>query len=92
MNATGTKNTASKAANGWWKCGSTGLIIQWGYVTSAGNGVTFPIVFPSACQNFTITNAHTRADWCISLNTLSNTGATFYSENNGNMYWSAIGY
>ncbi|SUF59288.1 tail fiber protein [Salmonella enterica] len=92
INATGTKNTASKAANGWWKCGSTGLIIQWGYVTSAGNGVTFPIVFPSACQNFTITNAHTRADWCISLNTLSNTGATFYSENNGNMYWSAIGY
>lgn len=92
INATGTKNTASKAANGWWKCGSTGLIIQWGYVTSANNGVTFPIVFPSACQNFTITNAHTRVDWCISLNTLSNTGATFYSENNGNMYWSAIGY
>ncbi|CDG89662.1 gp53-like domain-containing protein [Xenorhabdus bovienii] len=25
-----TKNTSKKDPNGWWKCGDTGLIIQWG--------------------------------------------------------------
>ncbi|WP_275390287.1 tail fiber protein [Xenorhabdus bovienii] len=27
-----TKNTSNKEPNGWWKCGDTGLIIQWGIV------------------------------------------------------------
>ncbi|WP_273579130.1 tail fiber protein [Xenorhabdus aichiensis] len=27
-----TKNTSKKDPNGWWKCGDTGLIIQWGIV------------------------------------------------------------
>ncbi|PVF37757.1 hypothetical protein A9313_21545, partial [Yersinia pestis] len=30
--ARGAKNTASKAARGWWKCGDTGVIFQWGTV------------------------------------------------------------
>lgn len=86
------KNTVSKAANGWFKDTSTGMIIQWGYLSSASSGLTFPTAFPSACTSITITNAHGRANYSIALNTLSNTGATFYSENNGNMYWTAVGY
>lgn len=86
------KNTASKAANGWHKDVSTGLITQWGYISNAGAGLTFPIAFPSACVNITITNAHGRFDYSIAVKSLSNTGATFNSEGNGNMYWTAIGY
>ncbi|MEC9614199.1 phage tail protein [Escherichia marmotae] len=86
------KNTASKAANGWHKDASTGIITQWGYLSNAGAGLTFPTAFPSACTSITITNAHTRADYSISVKSLSRTGATFNSENNGHMYWTAIGY
>lgn len=87
-----TKNTASKAANGWHKDVSTGIITQWGYISNAGAGLTFPIAFPSACVNITITNAHGRFDYSIAVNSLSNTGAKFNSEGNGNMYWTSIGY
>lgn len=86
------KNTASKAANGWHKDASTGIITQWGYLSNAGAGLTFPTAFPSACTSITITNAHTRADYSISVKSLSRTGATFNSENNGHMYLTAIGY
>lgn len=55
LNAKGPTNTASKAVNGWWKCGSTGVIIQWGQIPS-GNGervvaVTFPVAFPNAVRS-----------------------------------------
>ncbi|EPW0777844.1 gp53-like domain-containing protein [Escherichia albertii] len=86
------KNTASKAANGWHKDVSTGIITQWGYISNAGAGLTFPIAFPSACTSITITNAHGRFDYSIAVNSLSRTGAKFNSEGNGNMYWTAIGY
>ncbi|EPF5564725.1 phage tail protein [Escherichia coli] len=86
------KNTASKAGNGWFKDTSTGVIIQWGYLGNVSAGLTFPISFPSACTSITITNAYTRADYSISLKSLSAAGATFNSENNGVMYWTAIGY
>ncbi|WDB90054.1 phage tail protein [Escherichia albertii] len=86
------KNTASKAANGWHKDASTGVITQWGYISNAGAGLTFPVAFPSACASITITNAHGRFDYSIAVNSLSRTGAKFNSEGNGNMYWTAIGY
>ncbi|EOY8344886.1 pyocin knob domain-containing protein [Escherichia albertii] len=86
------KNTASKAANGWHKDVSTGIITQWGYISNAGAGLTFPVAFPSACASITITNAHGRFDYSIAVNSLSRTGAKFNSEGNGNMYWTAIGY
>nr|WP_241956708.1 tail fiber protein [Escherichia albertii] len=86
------KNTASKAANGWHKDVSTGVITQWGYISNAGAGLTFPVAFPSACTSITITNAHGRFDYSIAVNSLSRTGAKFNSEGNGNMYWTAIGY
>ncbi|WP_275350280.1 gp53-like domain-containing protein [Xenorhabdus bovienii] len=62
-----TKNTSNKEPNGWWKCGDSGLIIQWGkwnnpYETNdlgAHNGIphgtnftqNFAIPFSNACFN-----------------------------------------
>ncbi|MDC9591810.1 hypothetical protein PSI23_21650, partial [Xenorhabdus sp. XENO-10] len=49
----GSKNTANSVRNGWWKCGDTGLMFQWGYTeTELGESsetVTFPAEFPRQC-------------------------------------------
>ncbi|OCA55914.1 gp53-like domain-containing protein [Photorhabdus namnaonensis] len=49
----GSKNTALRAANGWWKCGDTGMIYQWGRTPSSlsesSASYSFPIAFPNAC-------------------------------------------
>ncbi|NHB61196.1 gp53-like domain-containing protein [Photorhabdus sp. RW14-46] len=45
-------NTANKVVNGWWKCGDTGIIIQWGQANGCGainDYRYFPISFPNAC-------------------------------------------
>ncbi|MCA6221906.1 gp53-like domain-containing protein [Photorhabdus antumapuensis] len=45
-------NTANKVVNGWWKCGDTGIIIQWGQASGAMNindYRNFTIPFPNAC-------------------------------------------
>ncbi|PHM47739.1 tail fiber protein [Xenorhabdus sp. KK7.4] len=46
------KNTALLSENGWWKCGDTGLIIQWGIFGQQGEGYgtyifPLPIKFPN---------------------------------------------
>ncbi|MCC8379570.1 phage tail protein [Xenorhabdus sp. PB30.3] len=43
-----TRNTANKSATGWWRCGDTGVILQWGRVMNAsGEGrVVLPLHFP----------------------------------------------
>ena len=48
--------TASKQKNGWWKDGNTGIIRQWGEatVTNANGVVNFPISFPNACLNVSV--------------------------------------
>ncbi|EQC00762.1 tail fiber protein [Photorhabdus temperata] len=47
------RNTALKATNGWWKCGDTGMIYQWGQTPSTlseeSRNYDFPIAFPSTC-------------------------------------------
>lgn len=50
----GAKNTASKAENGWWKCGDTGIIYQWGKKTITYNDyfINFPIAFPNKLLSF----------------------------------------
>lgn len=53
FNGQGGKNTALKAANGWWKCADTGLIIQWGLATHAKKTM-FPIAFPTACTQIVL--------------------------------------
>ncbi|WP_445286137.1 gp53-like domain-containing protein, partial [Xenorhabdus sp. KJ12.1] len=46
---TANKSTAQKEPNGWWKCGDTGMIIQWGVVhgRSGTTNVSLPIPFPT---------------------------------------------
>ncbi|EOB3110910.1 phage tail-collar fiber domain-containing protein [Yersinia enterocolitica] len=45
------RNSASLTPNGWWKCNTTGMFIQWGFHDgSHGTGPrNFSIPFPSAC-------------------------------------------
>ncbi|ENT6811027.1 phage tail protein [Enterobacter kobei] len=49
----GAPNSASKAANGWWQCGSTGIIDQWcqgaTMTSETTQTITFPKAFPNAC-------------------------------------------
>ncbi|WP_241608980.1 phage tail protein [Rosenbergiella australiborealis] len=51
----GIKNTAGNAVNGWWKCGDTGIIFQWGQIPTAFGErvvrVNFPIAFPNAVRS-----------------------------------------
>jgi len=51
------KNTASKAATGWEKDNSTGVIKQWGVATRSANAtrITFPTAFPNACTGVQLT-------------------------------------
>ncbi|OCA56729.1 gp53-like domain-containing protein [Photorhabdus namnaonensis] len=45
-------NTANKDVNGWWKCGDTGIVYQWGFVGGRDNYlVNFPIRFPNVCTS-----------------------------------------
>ncbi|MEQ4671379.1 MULTISPECIES: gp53-like domain-containing protein [Providencia] len=58
INSTGGKNSASKAASGWWKDSSTGIIIQWGTSTTQKDTLKnfiFPTQFPNACFSVTTT-------------------------------------
>ncbi|OWO83018.1 phage tail protein [Photorhabdus luminescens] len=51
-------NTANKVVNGWWKCGDTGIIIQWGQAAGSMNlndYKTFAIPFPNACLQIVAT-------------------------------------
>ncbi|WP_445497431.1 gp53-like domain-containing protein [Photorhabdus sp. SF281] len=53
-------NTANKVANGWWKCGDTGIIIQWGQANGSLNindYRNFTIPFPNACFQIVATYA-----------------------------------
>lgn len=51
------KNAASKAASGWEKDNSTGVIKQWGVATRSADStrITFPTAFPNACLSVQLT-------------------------------------
>ncbi|OCA55090.1 gp53-like domain-containing protein [Photorhabdus namnaonensis] len=51
VNAKGNKNTASKAINGWWKCGDTGVIYQWGRTKVIDAGRIERIQLPISFSN-----------------------------------------
>ncbi|EQC3293105.1 phage tail protein [Proteus mirabilis] len=59
INARGNKNTASKAINGWWKCGDTGLIYQWGIDSRVRDDTFFdiklPVKFPNKFLSISVT-------------------------------------
>lgn len=91
-------NTASRAANGWYKDTNTGMIFQWGKnaSTAVGNAtVTFPIAFPNACLN--VQNSWVRGannpgtkPWGF-VSSFNNTSASVSGDSSGT-YWFAIGY
>ncbi len=94
------ENTASKTTNGWWKCGDTGLIIQWGYSSfyyyPGYCSVTFPIKFPH--DYFSISNTVIRPNgWTAGAGNWSSvreptkTGFESGSDRAGT-FWMAIGY
>ncbi|WP_258087437.1 phage tail protein [Xenorhabdus bovienii] len=47
------RNTALRDLRGWWKCGNTGIIYQWGYTErklgESREWVEFPTLFPNDC-------------------------------------------
>ncbi|EPH2538465.1 gp53-like domain-containing protein [Serratia marcescens] len=52
------KNTANFSGNGWWRCSSTGMIVQWGTVDQGNDvPVTFPIAFPNNCLSVQMTQS-----------------------------------
>ncbi|CDG13156.1 phage protein [Serratia marcescens subsp. marcescens Db11] len=94
----GPKNTANFSGNGWWRCGSTGLIIQWGTVGQGNDAqVTFPITFPNFCLSVQMTQ--TSSQWGsqsssnISATGRSRTGFTshIYSQEIS-ADWIAVGF
>jgi|GEM_PF-2240899 Tail fiber protein gp37 C terminal. len=102
------KNTASKAANGWHKDTSTGMITQWG--TAAGGAddsyytVNTPIAFPTAFVSLqvypiypgAITSGHTLSS-AGKINSTSQFGYGVSDGSSGSIsaqgvYWEAKGY
>ncbi|MGJ3447399.1 gp53-like domain-containing protein, partial [Enterobacter sp. PTB] len=98
VNAKAAPNSASKAANGWWKCASTGIIFQWGKNASTAVGnttVTFPIAFPGACvsvQNTWIRNSGEPGTKPWGFVTSFNTTTASVTGDTMGSYWFAIGY
>ncbi|MDK7757687.1 MULTISPECIES: gp53-like domain-containing protein [Providencia] len=90
VNAKGGKNTALKAANGWCKCGDTGLIYQWGRITAVKN--TFPIAFPNAITSLVMSpTSGTLSSQRIGFWDKTRFEATFEYGNNTGFYF-AVGY
>lgn len=102
------KNTASKAANGWFKDTSTGIITQWGTASGGGDDqyytVNTPIAFPNAFVSLqvypiypgAITSGHTLAS-AGKINSKSQFGYGISDGASGGVsaqgvYWIAIGY
>ena len=86
--------TTSKATNGYTYL-PNGVILQWGYT----NGdATFPITFPNACLNASLTSNNTSTsgyDYKIAASNLTTTGfsVTRDSDDAGTyVYWFAIGF
>ncbi|QIF95141.1 gp53-like domain-containing protein [Proteus vulgaris] len=97
----GLKNTANKAESGWWKCGDTGLIYQWGKVagsTSETDTRNFPIKFPNKC--LIMFGSYIGNDWGGGVGCVIKSSSTFLQINHtANASWSgaesnflAIGY
>jgi phage-related tail fiber protein len=75
-------NSASKAANGWWQCGSTGIIEQWvqgaTMTSETTQTITFPKAFPSACLSVSVStlnaNGSSNTEGMFQLISKTNTG------------------
>lgn len=86
------KNTASKSANGWWKCGDTGIIYQWGFRNNATNGtrVNFSQRFPNSFLSMTISDSD--GNVVVGYQAADAGGFTLRSASNVGFRYIAIGY
>lgn len=86
--------TTSKATNGYTYL-PNGMIFQWGYTNG---GVTFPITFPNACLNASLTSNNTSTsgyDYKIAASNLTTTGFSITRDVDDvgtYVYWFAIGF
>jgi len=90
-------NTAN-LGGGWWRCGDTGMIKQWGVVNKGSRGwstVNFPIPFPSTCVNVQVTAINggggTFNDNFGTAQITNNVGFTCGQDSAGS-YWEATGW
>ncbi|WP_065823078.1 gp53-like domain-containing protein [Photorhabdus australis] len=100
----GSKNTALKSTNGWWRCGDTGMIYQWG-VTRVLNPeeviiVQLPIRFSNVCLGVMLTvnrlgsGSGVANGYVADLNTSSFKLTNDYAVSGISVgyYWFAVGY
>ncbi|KAA1174644.1 gp53-like domain-containing protein [Photorhabdus heterorhabditis] len=100
----GSKNTALKSTNGWWRCGDTGMIYQWG-VTRVLNPeeviiVQLPIRFSNVCLCVMLTvnrlgsGSGVASGYVADLNTSSFKLTNDYAVSGISVgyYWFAVGY
>ncbi|QBJ08199.1 phage tail protein [Rahnella aquatilis] len=90
-------NTAN-LGGGWWRCGDTGMIKQWGVVNKGSRGwstVNFPIPFPSTCVNVQVSAINggggTFSDNFGTAQIINNIGFTC-GQDSGGSYWEATGW
>ena len=95
------KNTALIDVNGWWKCGDTGLIIQWGIASGADGTRNYPLptqfpnkglwAFGYVAAAMPYTNDAISGSAGL-LGTAPNTTIRVTTDNNTPTAWLAIGY
>ncbi|MDE9496149.1 hypothetical protein KKJ09_21960, partial [Xenorhabdus bovienii] len=96
VNSRGAKNTALKSSRGWWECGDTGIIYQWGVVEKTGDEtvVVFPVDYPNMCFNIQLTLGNARGNSASNIiaYSASNSGFVYvaYSQELWS-YWFAVG-
>ncbi|WP_368870523.1 phage tail-collar fiber domain-containing protein [Proteus mirabilis] len=95
----GAKNTAIKAVNGWWKCGDTGVVYQFGTTTADATTKNFPIAFPNICVGVYATYGDLESfGHGVSVKVISKTQMNIVARDAGSVarpvpvYWFAIGY
>lgn len=90
-------NTALLTENGWWQCGDTGLIIQWGRSSDRINDgipIKWPQKFPNAVLSIsTMDPTNGNNDGNTSIQDITTSGGTLYRTGSaGTAMWIVIGF
>ncbi|MFN6754004.1 gp53-like domain-containing protein [Proteus mirabilis] len=94
------KNQAKKTDNGWWKCGDTGIIYQWGNSGSIPRDsdkiLTFPLLFPNKCLSvIAVSNKRNYDPYNNGVSVINLTNKNFtitHQSYESSYYWFAIGF
>lgn len=91
------KNTSSPGTGGWWKCGDTGFMLQWGTRSRVGEWntqVNFPVKFPNTCSTVvaSLNFSGQPGGRNIAVFNVNTSGFTCYmAEEERQIMWMAIG-